>query len=285
MVGVIKKNCSTSATRFCYFGCLLTPRSFFVSFVLTVYMMNFHFVKVQTINGVSEMMIDANLDCDGGKLLTRSVCIPKGYRKGEVPHRPTLVRTKIEINHIRDIDDKKMRITLDFYQALYWVDNRIKTNYTDKSNAFEVLNTDLVEHIWKPDLWIRNLYYFELHKILVPTSGLIVLSNDFCKNMFPPQFCSGFFEQGIQKEDATLDLDNYNATASYGEQTMHNRTDYEHSTTNNATYNNTTDPSSAKIAKEDNTIISYNYEAQATLYCNFHFLMYPLDTQQCVFES
>ena len=198
MVGIIKKNCSTSTNSFCHFLCMMIPRSFFVSIVLTVVMMNFHFMKVQTMSDGSEMMNDANLDCDGGKLLTQSVCIPKVYRKGEVPHRPTLVHSKIEINHIRDIDDKKMRITLDFFQALYWVDNRIKTNYTDKSNAFEVLNTDLVEHIWKPDLWIRNLYYFELNKILVPTSGLIIMSIDFCQNRFLPQFCSGFFKQDIQ---------------------------------------------------------------------------------------
>ena len=40
------------------------------------------------------------LDCENGKLLSKSVCIPKGYLKGEVPERPTVVSTKIEINNI-----------------------------------------------------------------------------------------------------------------------------------------------------------------------------------------
>ena len=59
------------------------------------------------------------LDCKEGTFLSSSVCIPSGYLKGEVPDSPTIVNTKLEINNIREVNNKKMRITLDFYQELF----------------------------------------------------------------------------------------------------------------------------------------------------------------------
>ena len=32
-----------------------------------------------------------------------------------------------------------------------------------------------------------------------------------------------------------------------------------------------------------NTIVTYNLEAETTIYCNFHFVNYPMDTQYCEF--
>ena len=160
--------------------------------------------------------------CDGGTLLSKSVCIPRGYRKGEVPHLPTVVNTKIEINNIREVDDKKMRITLDYYQELNWKDNRIKTKLSAESRS--VLNTNLIKYIWKPDLWIKNLFKFELHGVLEPTSGLVIAEVQNCE--------------------------------------INNCTMSESNT---------------------DTTITYNFEAQATIYCNFYFLRYPMDTQECHF--
>ena len=34
---------------------------------------------------------------------------------------------------------------------------------------------------------------------------------------------------------------------------------------------------------KQNTVVVYNMEALATIYCNFDFLNYPMDTQQCEF--
>ena len=59
---------------------------------------------------------DIHLLCSNGTLLSSSVCIPRGYIKGEAPKGPTIVSTKIEINNIREVNDKKMRITIDFYK-------------------------------------------------------------------------------------------------------------------------------------------------------------------------
>ena len=159
------------------------------------------------------------LKCEGGMLLTSSVCLPNGYLKGEAPESPTIIDTKMEINNIREINDKKMTITLDYYQELKWTDNRIIA-----SSSVAVLNTNLIDHVWKPDLWIKNICNFKLHRVLEPTSGLIIISDDYC--------------------------DSNNCTGDHIKR---------------------------------NTTVMYNHEAQATIYCNFDFLYYPMDTQHCDF--
>ena len=98
----------------------------------------------------------SEVGCEGGTLLSTYVCIPQGYLVGEVPELPTIVNTRIEINNILEVNDKKMRITLDFYQELLWVDDRIKTFFpSEHPNKMSVLNNNLIDYIWKPDLWIR----------------------------------------------------------------------------------------------------------------------------------
>ena len=117
-------------------------------------------------------------ECEGGTLLSVSVCVPKGYLKGEVPKEPTIVNTKIEINNIREINDKRMRITLDYYQELKWTDNRIITSFSGRNSV--VLNNNLINDIWKPDLWIKNLFDFKLHSVLEPTTGLVITASKYC---------------------------------------------------------------------------------------------------------
>ena len=166
--------------------------------------------KIATLSTKNE---EIHLHCENGSLLSSYVCIPRGYIKGEAPKSPTIVNTKIEINNIREVNDKKMRITIDFYQELSWRDNRITTILS--SNGSSVLNNNLINRIWKPDLWIKNLFDFKLRGVLEPTGGFTI-------------------------KDQTFN-------------------------------------------EERNTLINYNMEAQATIYCNFNFLKYPMDTQFCEF--
>ena len=166
--------------------------------------------------------INEEWHCNNGTLLSSSICIPYGYLKGEVPEKPTIVKTRIEINNILEVSDKKMRMILDFYQELFWIDNRIKTNIPNNDSI--VLNNELIRSIWKPDLWIKNLFNFKIHGVLEPTSGLSIANENHCK--------------------------------------------------------------SEKCTKENmkrNTRITYNLEAQATIYCNFQFFYYPMDYQKCDF--
>ena len=162
------------------------------------------------------------LQCSDGMFLSSSVCIPMGYLIGEVPDPPTIVNTKLEINNIREVSNKKMRITLDFYLELFWIDDRIKTSLS--LDEVSVLNNNLIDKIWKPDLWIQNLCDFKLHSVLEPTGGLFI---------------------------GTIKRSN---------------------------------PDECKQDKIDrNTLVTYNMEAEATIYCNFKFLNYPMDTQHCNF--
>ena len=166
------------------------------------------------VTGVSSTMYSKNrhnLDCKKGIWLSTSVCVPKGYLKGEAPVPNTIINTKVEINNIRDVDDKKMRITLDYYQDLIWVDDRIKTRFLSSEKPRSVLNNHLIDTIWKPDLWIHNLYDFELHSVLEPTGGLVIM------------------EQSCQSDSCPNGKNN------------------------------------------SSTLVRYNLEARATIYCNFHF--------------
>ena len=180
--------------------------------------------NVHSFSPTSVYLIDKGLlDCENGTLLSTTVCIPEGYLIGEVPDKPTVVETKIEINNIREVNNKKMRLTLDFYQELKWIDNRIKTALAP--NSFSVLNNNLINKIWKPDLWIKNLCDFNLHSVLEPTGGLLITNKVICES-----------------------------------------------------------DECGETERKGDTIVAYNMEAEATIYCNFEFLQYPMDTQYCDFE-
>ena len=71
------------------------------------------------------------LDCEYGTFLADSVCLPKRYLKGQVPKIPTRVASRLEISNIREVNDKKMRISLEIYQEMMWIDNRVKTSLSE----------------------------------------------------------------------------------------------------------------------------------------------------------
>ena len=175
-------------------------------------------VETETVAPTSFLMQENTFNCEYGTWISSSVCIPKGYIKSEPPKAPTIVTTKIEINNIREVNDKKMRITIDFYQELEWRDNRLLV--TLSPNTSSVFNNNLINSLWKPDLWIKNLFGFQLLKVLEPTGGLTISDESFT--------------------DKTKEMTR-------------------------------------------NILISYNMEAQATIYCNFNFFNYPMDTQICEF--
>ena len=77
---------------------------------------------------------DISFNLEEGKSLANSVCLPKGYNQGEIPTIPTVILTTFEINNIREINDKKMTVTFEFYQELTWIDDRISANFRHPSN-------------------------------------------------------------------------------------------------------------------------------------------------------
>ena len=192
-------------------------------FYCCVLLLYVYYINIESVIAHKFKEHQKEFNCASGTLLSSVVCIPEGYLKGEVPKTPTVVKTRIEINNILEVNDKKMRITLDFYQELMWMDNRIKTNLS--KNGASVLNNDLINQIWMPDLWIKNLFDFKLLGVLKPTTGLIITVEENCKNV------------------------------------------------NNC----------SKEEEQQNTMVTYNMEAQATIHCNFYFINYPLDIQYCEF--
>lgn len=125
--------------------------------------------------GNGSLFIQENVNCPGGMFLSSSICLPNGYRKGELPAVPVEINTAIEVNNIREIDDKKMTVSLEFHPQLVWADNRISTNFTEEEKrSGKVLNNVNLENIWKPDLLIENLCEFKLHSVLEDLSGLAI---------------------------------------------------------------------------------------------------------------
>ena len=107
--------------------------------------------------------------CRNGTILGEAACLPSNYLKEDAPERPTVIKTKMEIDNIREINDKEMKIMFELYLELIWADSRIIPLSTDKPVP---LNNKIINKIWKPDLWIKNLYNFKIHTLLESTSGL-----------------------------------------------------------------------------------------------------------------
>lgn len=155
----------------------MTTYSYMILFLYVYYVNYFNTAKVVSHKTSQNMEM---LACEGGTLLANSVCIPQTYLKGQVPTIPTIVASRIEITNIRDVNDKKMRISLEMYLETLWIDNRLETSLLD--NEILVLNNNLINLIWKPDLWIQNLFHFRIHTMLEPTGGLVMMNKKFCEN-------------------------------------------------------------------------------------------------------
>ena len=168
--------------------------------------------------------------CNGGQSLAASVCLPKGYNLGEVPKIPIEVLTIFEINNIREINDKKMTVTFEFYQEMTWIDNRIQTNFS--SDIMKLggmpLTSNQLKHIWTPGLWVQSLFDFKLRSVFEPSVGLYVHRKTKCQ------------------------LINCNDTNEADDGVLQ-------------------------------TAVTYNFEARATIFCNFAYFRYPMDTQTCDF--
>ena len=174
---------------------------------------------------------NSNIECQEGRSLANSICLPKGYTPGEIPTIPTVILTTFEINNIREINDKKMTVTFEFYQELTWIDDRILANLSQdvlKLGGMPLTSNQL-KHIWTPGLWIQSLFDFELRSVFEPSIGLYIHKRKKCEI----EECN----------DNTQEMD------------------------------------------EDDlkTAVTFNFEARATVFCNFNYFQYPLDTQHCNF--
>ena len=165
--------------------------------------------------------VNTKMDCKGGHPLATSVCLPRGYNLGEVPTIPITVMTTFEINNIREINDKKMTTTFEFYQEMSWIDDRILTNFSEdllKLGGMPLTSNQL-KHIWTPGLWVQSLFDFELRSVFEPSVGLYIHKKTRCQ---------------IMECNTTEEADDTLLTA-----------------------------------------VTFNFEARATIFCNFNYFRYP----------
>ena len=129
----------------------------------------------------------SELDCVDGTKITDFVCLPKGYQKEISPkaenQRIAYINSSIWLRNIREIDAIDKTMTLDISLYLYWIDNRIKKKFkkynmedTGKSGLIALPNEKL-HYIWKPDLYIFDMKYFESYKVNIPVDSISILYN------------------------------------------------------------------------------------------------------------
>ena len=95
-----------------------------------------------------------NLNCTGGKLLSKKVCLPNGYDKFDPPNETMIIFTDLNWANFREVDDKKMTITFDLLISYMWIDGRIKTGF---SLGVEPIKQAFLHSIWRPGVYIENL--------------------------------------------------------------------------------------------------------------------------------
>ena len=135
---------------------------------------------------------DVTAECPGGRLLSSSVCVPQGYRKADIPKKPTIVNTSLELKNIRAMNDQDMTITADIVFSLYWIDDRLQVQFSDedKIEGRSNLESKHLEYIWQPDIYIYNLSEFNSHIVQGPLGGLSILSNFYWTEYDPEQCLS-----------------------------------------------------------------------------------------------
>ena len=147
-------------------------------------------------------------ECDG-KLLTEEICLPKTYQKATIPSKPIQVNVSLVIpnkNGIRKVDDDEMTITIDLHIMLYWIDNRILTNFTElqKVEGRIPFGVGQVEHIWTPDLYVYNASTFKVLSALNPLAGLAILTNLYWNDYGKGPTLNGTFIEYYVESEVTI---------------------------------------------------------------------------------
>ena len=154
-------------------------------------------------------LINCHFDKCDGKLLSEEICLPATYQKATIPSKPMKVNVSLVIPNkhgIRNIDDDKMTITIDLHIMLYWVDNRILTNFSEyqKKEGRIPFGVDQVDHIWTPDLYIYNTSNFKVLSALHPLAGLAVLTNFYWDEYGKGQTVNGTLIEYYIESEVTI---------------------------------------------------------------------------------
>ncbi|XP_022651030.1 glycine receptor subunit alpha-3-like isoform X2 [Varroa destructor] len=96
----------------------------------------------------------------------------EGYDKRAWPtygeNRPTEVKVNIHVNSIGPIVAANMEYGMDIYLRQSWNDKRLNLSRFGINTTVALNGEDLMEKIWKPDLFFRNVKRAAFHRVTVP---------------------------------------------------------------------------------------------------------------------
>ncbi|XP_023220849.1 glycine receptor subunit alpha-3-like [Centruroides sculpturatus] len=104
-----------------------------------------------------------------------------GYDKRAWPTygtgKPTLVTVNMYVNSIGSVNAASMEFSMDIYLRQSWLDHRLQLYLYGTNTTITMNGEDLIEKIWKPDLFFRNVKEADFHYVTVPNKLLRIHPN------------------------------------------------------------------------------------------------------------
>ncbi len=125
---------------------------------------------------------------DGGYHVTQSVCLPSNYSKYQPPDRQTLVKVRLYLEYVKEINEAEMTISSRIMMQLDWLEPRmildqIRGSLIKEPNVFESADPKTVDTIWRPVLYIDSIVEFKGNHfkscVLIPTWWICFRANHY----------------------------------------------------------------------------------------------------------
>merc|ERR1719422_214091 len=104
------------------------------------------------------------------------VCIPEGYDSFALPSDDVtnLINIRMDVDEVLEINEKENTITFSGYFNVDWNENRLvlDESFQNEGSVLKPVEIDILEDLWKPNVFIYNLMSFEVITVLSPLSGV-----------------------------------------------------------------------------------------------------------------
>ncbi len=126
----------------------------------------------------SHTVLGQVFNCTGGRLLTKSICLPHDYVREIPPADPVnIVGTYKQIQLLSlNLKDQQMKLEVD--ASLGWEDPRIYMNLTEAErksfSRWFLLDDHDLKWLWKPTLQISHLVWATFSSLLEDTKNLFL---------------------------------------------------------------------------------------------------------------
>ena len=105
---------------------------------------------------------------EGGKAITNTICLPPDYSVHTLPMTPLVIKPTMTFGGVRDLDETSQTMTIKVWLNLNWIDPKLVGNQS-QDLKMEHVGHEYHEHVWVPDLHIKDLIKFE--EIFITSSG------------------------------------------------------------------------------------------------------------------